>query len=106
MGETVHELARQNAAASLELSKAIHEEEWGVARSCSREILSVVSKLHQRLTVMAELAAEARWAAAVDRAVPKPAPQIEGQLTIADAIKASQAKADTPKKSPTPRKKG
>lgn len=104
MGESLHEMARQLRAAAAECVAAVEVEAWEKAKAHARECLSAGSKVHARLAVMAELQDEARWRAAVDRALPKPAAQIDGQMTIADAIKAAKAKPQ-PVKPRTPRKR-
>lgn len=104
MGESLHEMARLLRQAAERGIQAIDEEDWVKAKILARECLSLGSKVHARLAVMAELQDEARWRAAVDRALPKPAAQIDGQLTIADAIKAAEEKSQ-PVKPRAPRKR-
>lgn len=103
MGETLHEMVRQLRAAAAECSDAVDVEAWPRAKELARVCLSAGSKVHARLAVMAELQDEARWMAAVDRALPKPPREVDGQMTIADAIKSAQAKPK-PVKPRAPRK--
>ena len=106
MGDSLHELARLLRAAAATCIEQIDLEAWPQAKESARECLSLGSKVHARLVVMQELAADARWMAAVDRAIPKPAAQIDGQLTIADAVKAAQNAAKAAPNKRQPRKKG
>jgi hypothetical protein len=79
------ELVRELHDATAAVVEAVTKGDWSAAVEGSRGVLSAGSRLHTRCTVLVDLHAEAGWAAAVDRAVPKPSQELDGQLSIADA---------------------
>lgn len=92
MSDTLQEMARYLLAAAAELQEACSSEDYERAKHSAKECLSAGSKLYQRLAVLVDVAREARWVAAVDRQVPPAAPQIPGQRTFADELKAIRDK--------------
>lgn len=87
MRPSLEELTREVEVVAPELRAALEAQQWTRAREFARRLLSAGSRLHAQLGVLEELAADAQWAAAVDRAVrdgkPPAAPaEIPGQAQL------------------------
>lgn len=86
-GTTTPELIRRLNDAATDLHRAWSDGRAEEAREAARQVLSLGSKIHQRLGVLVDIDREARWRAEVDRAIKSQPKQLPGQVSIDDALK-------------------